>query len=86
MHEMRGISDMNDFTKEELQIIHLDMTTYIRINRILTESPSHKSLRDKIESMIDDYCEHECNGEVEIFIDTCCKCKAYLLREAYHDN
>lgn len=51
---------MNDFTKEELQIILLDMDTYININKsILKESPSHGQLRLKIQSMIDNYCEHE---------------------------
>jgi hypothetical protein len=56
---MRENFNMNDFTKEELQIIHLDMTTYVNRTTILTESPSHKVLRDKVESMIDNYCEHK---------------------------
>lgn len=49
------------FTKEELQIILLDMETYINTNRmnILRESPIHKSLRDKIQSIIDKFCEQE---------------------------
>lgn len=46
---------MNDFTKEELQIIHLDMTIYAEKTHLLKESPSHKALRDKIQSMIDNY-------------------------------
>jgi len=50
---------MNDFTKDELQIIHLDMTAYIHRTTILAESPSHRALRDKVQSMIDDYCEYE---------------------------
>jgi len=50
---------MNDFTKEELLIIHLDMCTYVEQNKILKESPSHRALRDKVESMIDNYCEHK---------------------------
>lgn len=49
---------MNEFTIEELQIILLDMNAYIHRTTILAESPSHKALRDKIESMIDNYCEH----------------------------
>ena len=50
---------MNEFTKDELQIILLDMDTYIRQNKILKESPIHKELRLKIQAMIDNYCEHE---------------------------
>jgi len=50
---------MNDFTKDELLIIHLDMCTYVEQNKILKESPIHKELRLKIQSMIDNYCEHE---------------------------
>jgi hypothetical protein len=46
---------MNDFTKEELNII--DKTLLAEINRKFTSSL--KNLRDKIQSMIDDYCEHE---------------------------
>lgn len=53
---------MNSFTKEELQIIHLDMTTYVNTRPMLKESPIHKKLRDKIQLMIDNYCEH--NSEI----------------------
>lgn len=44
---------MNDFTKDELLIIHLDMCTYVEQNKILKESPIHKELRLKIQSMIE---------------------------------
>ncbi len=54
---------MNDFTKDELQIILLDMDTYINQNKILKESPIHKELRLKIQSLIEDYCEN--NSEIE---------------------
>lgn len=52
---------MNDFTKEELQIILLDMECYINRTPMLKESPSHKALRLKIESMINKYneCAHD---------------------------
>ena len=49
---------MNDFTKEELQILLLDMQTYAN-HEILKESPIYESLRLKLERLIDDYCEHE---------------------------
>lgn len=59
MQEVFENNEMNDFIKEELQIIHLDMTTYVKRTPMLKESPSHKELRDKIQSMIDDYCEQK---------------------------
>jgi hypothetical protein len=51
---------MNDFTKEELQILLLEMN--ISINRhkdLLRVAPSYQALRDKVDVMIDSYCEHE---------------------------
>lgn len=66
---------MNDFTKEELQIILLDMDTYINLNKsILKESPSHGQLRLKIQSMIDNYCDHEHEGDFHVCVDKCKKC------------
>lgn len=53
---------VNDFTKEELQIILLDMDTYINKAVILKVPKHHLELRDKVESMIDNYdkpCEHK---------------------------
>lgn len=51
---------MNDFTKEELQIIHLDINKEINKHRgILKPSPFLLSLRDKVEKMIENYCDHE---------------------------
>lgn len=70
---------MSDFTKEELQIIHLDMTSYINRTPMLNESPSHKSLRDKIQSMIDNYCEHEWRKGIHLFNDVyCAKCQKHF--------
>lgn len=67
---------MNDFSKKELQIIHLDMMTYIHRTTILKESPIHKRLRDKIESMIDNYCEHSEDMSLQYIGDEwCVKCK-----------
>ena len=40
---------MNDFTKEELQLIH----------EYLCGNPRTYVIADKIQSMIDNYCEHE---------------------------
>lgn len=78
---------MNEFTKKELETI-IDAFNFIY------GAPSWRTiegwddeLQDKIQSMIDNYCEHnESGGEVEIFVDTCSKCNAYLLREFHYDN
>lgn len=64
---------MCDFTKEELQIMLLDMNVYINTTKILAESPSHKRLREKLEHMIDNYCEHDTH-ETSALIKYCCKC------------
>lgn len=59
---------MNDFTKEELNIIYLDMTIYAKKNvPPLKEASSHLDLKNKIQSLIDNYCEHE-------WENICCQC------------
>lgn len=50
---------MNDFTKEELQIILLDMDININKAPPLKPSPIYLALRDKTQWMIDNYCEHK---------------------------
>lgn len=50
---------MNDFTKEELIIIHLDICTYLNMYPMLKSPQHHIDLRDKVKSMISNYCEHE---------------------------
>ncbi|HAU1312533.1 TPA: hypothetical protein F8R99_14200 [Legionella pneumophila] len=73
---------MNDFTKEELQIIFLEMN--ISINRyggILKVAESYIDLRDKVESMIDNHCEHEWqHGGADCIV--CTKCEKEIF---YHD-
>lgn len=63
---------MNEFTKDELIII-----------KKCLEYRGTAKLVKKTQSIIENYCEHECNGEIEIFVDTCSKCNAYLLRDEY---
>lgn len=66
---------MNEFTKEELGIILLEMN--ISINRnggILKIAESYIDLRDKVESMIDNYCEKECRGNGQCLINVCERC------------
>jgi hypothetical protein len=55
-------SEMNDFTKEELQIILLDMKTYINKAGVLKVPEHHLALADKIQTMIDAPCKHEDDG------------------------
>lgn len=49
---------MNEFTKEELQEI-VDMANDINNGSQAHGLELHFELRDKIQSMIDNYCEHE---------------------------
>ena len=46
---------MNDFTRDELLIILLDMRFYAKQSKPMNESPSHGELREKIEDMIENY-------------------------------
>ena len=75
---------MNEFTKEELESILNWGDVYCEFGASWMYK-AHKPLMDKLQSMIDNYCDHECNGEKEIFVDTCKKCNAYLLRESYYE-
>ncbi len=63
---------MNDFTKEELIYIKnmgFEGSGAIRFDH-------HEILRDKIQSMIDNYCEHEYEGCCEsCAIEECIHCK-----------
>lgn len=49
---------MNDFTKDELGTIFLDMNHNILKHGKENVAPFYLKLRDKVESMIDNYCEH----------------------------
>jgi hypothetical protein len=50
---------MNDFTKEELEIIYQDMTIHAKKATPLCEPQSHLNLRNKIMILINNYCNHE---------------------------
>jgi hypothetical protein len=72
---------MNDFTKDELYIILIDMQVRIVKSQPLNPAPSYLALRDKVRGMIDNYCEHEfksclqevigyqCDGCFKVFND-----------------
>lgn len=73
---------MNDFTRDELQIIHLDVNIEINKHRgILRPSPCHLALRDKIEAMIDNYCEHKWYAVGNHPWLHCIKCKSNFHHE-----
>jgi len=54
---------MNDFTKEELEYIR----NYIFNGAASISFEKHEVLRNKIQSMIDNYCEHD-------WENICCQC------------
>jgi len=73
---------MNDFTKEELERILQGVSWWLDGDTAIYS----ESLINKIQSMIDNYCEHDtCAGEVEIFADTCSKCNALVLRDPHYE-
>jgi len=56
-----GIWDViivNDFTKGELETIYLDMNHSVLKYGKENVAPFYLELRDKVERMIDNYCEH----------------------------
>jgi len=73
---------MNEFTLIELQIISLDMHTYINRTPMLSEPPIHKELREKIDGMIDNYCEHDDSIEQDLLPQRNCeKCNMPVFGE-----
>jgi hypothetical protein len=55
---------MNDFTKEELKILFLELNIAIRHWGDAKEYKDYPILKDKIQNMIDNYCKHESDGKV----------------------
>lgn len=70
---------MNDFTKEELEDLYIAMRI---IDNLSYDLPSDKDpyvLKEKIQSMIDNYCEHDWRKGVHLFNDVyCTKCKLHF--------
>lgn len=50
---------MNDFTKEELEKLRDGLSVWLELSRAYEKLISLNELMDKIQSMIDNYCEHE---------------------------
>jgi hypothetical protein len=75
-----GDFPMNDFTKAELSVLHLSVVRDMRqFDHILKASPSMIALRDKLENMMDNYCEHDWRKGVHLFNDIyCTKCKKHF--------
>jgi len=65
---------MNDFTKDELETIYLDMNHSVLKYGKENVAPFYLELRDKVENMIDNYCEHERHGDFHVCVDKCIKC------------
>ncbi len=67
---------MNEFTKEELIYIRNHIFSGAAAIRML----EHDALRDKIQSMIDNYCDHShgttSNSEVD-YVLSCSECNAF---------
>jgi hypothetical protein len=65
---------MNDFTKDELETIYLDMNHSVLKYGKENVAPFYLELRDKVEKMIDNYCEHEQCGDGSGLEQVCFKC------------
>lgn len=66
---------MNEFTKEELKILFLELNIAIRNWGESKDLKNYPKLKDKIQSMIDNYCEHEWYKGVHLFDYVyCTKC------------
>jgi hypothetical protein len=62
---------MHDFTKEELEYIK----NYIFNGSASISVESHEILRTKMQDMIDNYCEHESDGQIYCSLPPQNKCK-----------
>jgi len=64
---------MNDFTKEELQYLHECI-----YERPLWVTETMDKMREKLQSLIDNYCEHETRNVLSEngmwFVEKCKKC------------
>ena len=63
---------MNDFTKEELDLLMRSMESWLDSYYEHPEYEGHL-LQNKIQSMIDNYCEHE-EREIMGWVSKCVKC------------
>lgn len=73
---------MNDFTKDELESIYLDMNYNILKAGKNNVDQFYLKLRDKVEAMINNFCEHEkiCFYFIEkqnLAVEQCVKCQVW---------
>lgn len=65
---------MNEFTKEELEYIN----NYIFKGASSIRFDKHESLKDKLQSLIDNYCDHEFSKRLHMVnahrVNMCDKC------------
>lgn len=66
---------VNDFTKEELAMLKNGIQ-YLSDRTSLSEGylNAHNALENKLQSLIDNYCEHEKTIRDSAMITACCKC------------
>lgn len=65
---------MNDFTKEELKCIYVSLS----LHALEGWANIPVELVEKIQSMIDNYCEHESSEPKLVLIKHCVKCNQHL--------
>lgn len=78
---------MNDFTKEELELLYRHMVLTVNWNTLLSEKDN--AVMDKIESMIANYCIHKKEDILPLYSATgnlpyvyfCYKCGKPILKE-----
>ena len=69
---------MNNFTKEELEWLYDEIDGVIE--QFEYEDERSYSCRDKLKSMIDNYCEHRLYQHINEFIGFCQECGALMVR------
>jgi len=69
---------MNDFTREELKELMYGL--YYRAKHDGRMEDKNKILWNKLQSMVDNYCEHHlCNVDKKYNPLRCCKCQKIIL-------
>jgi hypothetical protein len=70
---------MNDFTRKELLEICCSLKATAFTPYLTTMfKPDSIALIDKIQSLINNYCEHEKFYYKELYIPICAKCRGYV--------
>ncbi len=65
---------MNDFTKEELQMISMDLTTTVLKHGKENCSDEYLAMLKKVDRMIDNYCDCEVTECIGGWVYKCVKC------------